>query len=606
MESPCSPPAPLSPPPPVACKEHNGYTAPELNDALYLHFSGFRKIENLEPYTALKALWLDSNGITEIAGVAHLAELRCLFLQQNALTRIGPGLAGLTALQTLNLSGNALTRLDGLAALPALLTLNVSKNSLTCAADLAHLAECRTLASLDVSSNELDADEGGSVIAALAAVPALVNLALKGNPVCRNTRHYRKAVVVALPRLTYLDERPVFAPERAATEAWARGGADAERAARAAHEAAQRDAQTASVERFAAWSDGVRAKRAEALRALNAERAVAGEAPLTELPVKPSVSYTTASTRFVTEATLLKRLGERAEKAYAKGGSGVLFEDTDDAAAGGAALTAAAQDGGEGEGAGAGEGAGEGESEGAGSGGGGAQRAGTEREEEAAEAEIAEDVARRERELREAERRARAATDAAVAASLHAGVAPPLPPVSKAVADSLRIFAERAALAAPPDDGGGSDEGEEEEAGGGGGGGSSDDADRGATRFALSAARRAIKRDEWAAAGASFFGRAARGGGDAGADGAAPAPLAPPPPAAAPAAAPADALAAAPADAPADAPAAAPQWFPALDAALMKLTAQAAFDFGKVARGLHNAGEMRARAGGGGGARGPG
>ena len=40
----------------LACKEHGGYSQPALNDSLYLHFIGFRRIENLEPYTALRAL----------------------------------------------------------------------------------------------------------------------------------------------------------------------------------------------------------------------------------------------------------------------------------------------------------------------------------------------------------------------------------------------------------------------------------------------------------------------------------------------------------------------------------------------------------------------
>jgi hypothetical protein len=49
-----------------ACKEHDGYETPELNDTLYLHFKGFRRIENLHPYTGLKSLWLESNGLTQV------------------------------------------------------------------------------------------------------------------------------------------------------------------------------------------------------------------------------------------------------------------------------------------------------------------------------------------------------------------------------------------------------------------------------------------------------------------------------------------------------------------------------------------------------------
>jgi hypothetical protein len=38
----------------LSCIENDGYESPELNEKLYLHFRGFKRIENLEEYTACK------------------------------------------------------------------------------------------------------------------------------------------------------------------------------------------------------------------------------------------------------------------------------------------------------------------------------------------------------------------------------------------------------------------------------------------------------------------------------------------------------------------------------------------------------------------------
>jgi dynein assembly factor 1 len=315
----------------LACKEHGGYTQPELNDCLYLHFVGYRKIENLEPYTALKGLWLESNGLTSLGGLSHLVELRCLYLHNNLLQEVS-GLECLVNLQTLNLSSNSLTHLSGLSTLPSLRTLNLSKNAFSTPASIAHLTQCATINTLDLSDNELPGGEGeeegkgdaDTVLHILAHTPALTNLILKGNPVCRTTRHYRKTMLSTLARLVYLDDRPVFEGERAAVSAWVAGGAEGERACLASAEARARTAHKESVERFSSWSEGVKRRKEGELAALNAERAGRGEAPLTHLPIKPQVSYTTASSKYVTEAMVLKRVTEAAEEAYRKGGSGVL------------------------------------------------------------------------------------------------------------------------------------------------------------------------------------------------------------------------------------------------------------------------------------------
>eukprot|EP01116_Phalansterium_solitarium_P000460 TRINITY_DN10302_c0_g1_i1.p1 TRINITY_DN10302_c0_g1~~TRINITY_DN10302_c0_g1_i1.p1 ORF type:complete len:441 (+),score=114.47 TRINITY_DN10302_c0_g1_i1:81-1325(+) len=206
------------------CKLQHLYQTPELNDKLYLHYKGFTKIENLEEYTGLKVLWLEANGISKIEGLDHQVLLRCLYLHQNLIETI-ENLDTLVELDQLNLSDNQIGRIDNLAPLAKLHTLQLAHNRLETYEDLVGVAEAPSISVLDLSNNKLGDPR---ILEILERLPNLGVLNLMGNPVISKIENYRRTVVSRLPRLTYLDDRPVFPDERRCTIAWARGGHQAE------------------------------------------------------------------------------------------------------------------------------------------------------------------------------------------------------------------------------------------------------------------------------------------------------------------------------------------------------------------------------------------
>jgi Leucine rich repeat len=260
------------------CVEHDGYRTPELNDKLYLHYKvreggngrgeeseraaragarcsgggtvqcaqGFTKIENLEPYTALRVrgglrrafrcvrrvggadsdlrrvqvLWLEGNALSELSGLSAQRELRSLFVQENLIEEVS-GLEACSELVTLNLAQNMVSVVPALGRwCPKLETLNLAHNRLEKLSDVAAVRELPCLSVLDLQENQIAYEEG--LVEFFASLPALRVLYLQGNPCVREVRHYRRVLVAACKELRFLDDRPVFEDERLRCEAWQR------------------------------------------------------------------------------------------------------------------------------------------------------------------------------------------------------------------------------------------------------------------------------------------------------------------------------------------------------------------------------------------------
>lgn len=207
------------------CKDQKMYTTCELNDVLYLHYKGFRKIQDLDEYTGLKVLYLEGNGLTSMLGLENQTMMRSLYLQENSMTKI-EGLSQMKDLVNLNLSQNSLTTIENLGGLEKLQTLQVPKNRLKTLDSVSGLLECPSLAVVDLQNNELEDER---VIDLLEQMPNLRVLYLKGNPCIKKVKNYRRTVISRLKNLTYLDDRPVFEEERLQVEAWAVGGKEGEK-----------------------------------------------------------------------------------------------------------------------------------------------------------------------------------------------------------------------------------------------------------------------------------------------------------------------------------------------------------------------------------------
>ncbi|XP_011503359.1 PREDICTED: dynein assembly factor 1, axonemal-like [Ceratosolen solmsi marchali] len=210
------------------CRDNKLYETPYLNDVLYLHYKGFSFIENLDNYTGLKCLWLENNGIKEIANLNNQTKLKCLFLHNNLIKKI-ENLEYLEQLDNLNLAYNLINKIENLDSLNYLTNLNLSHNYLKTLKDIEHIRYLDSVSILDISYNKIDTVE---VVNVVGAMKSLRVLTLKGNPVIKFIKMYRKSLILNCKYLQHLDDKPVFPCDRACAEAWSRGGLQEEQVER--------------------------------------------------------------------------------------------------------------------------------------------------------------------------------------------------------------------------------------------------------------------------------------------------------------------------------------------------------------------------------------
>lgn len=208
-----------------ACLQNQGYELPELNEVLILNHKGFRKIEGLEEYSNVRSLFLECNGIMKIENL-EMPQLVSLYLQSNAITRM-ENLDLLSNLQYLNLAQNRISEVENLGSLTKLETLNLASNAFQDVEKLQGLTETPTLRSVDLSGNYFE--DGESLLTFWPQhLPEVLCLYIQRNPCSRGLKDARRRLISSLPKLRWIDERPVTAMERAGAEAWATGGKEAE------------------------------------------------------------------------------------------------------------------------------------------------------------------------------------------------------------------------------------------------------------------------------------------------------------------------------------------------------------------------------------------
>lgn len=192
-----------------------------------------------------------------MTGLEHCGGLRSLYLHQNLIREIS-GMENLSRLVTLNLSHNKIRVIEGLEGCTTLKNLDLGHNAITEYLDIEGMRACPALTSVDISHNYIEYAEG--ILEYLTSFKNLGCFYFKGNPALRKISKYRKMMTVHLPKLMYLDDRPVFELDRKAADAFREGGALAEKEARTVYHEFKKNQIKNSIKRNVAIENEARDK----------------------------------------------------------------------------------------------------------------------------------------------------------------------------------------------------------------------------------------------------------------------------------------------------------------------------------------------------------
>lgn len=152
--------------------------------------------------SAVQSLNLHGNAIRAMDGLPVLPNLTSLNLSSNSISLIA-NLSGLAHLTSLNLASNSITQLRGLEGLSKLQQLNVSYNLISCIQGITALHGANgSLSRLNLQHNQLSSLQA---LAPLAGCLHLQQLKVGGNPCTISPAAYA-ALRQALPQVQQLDD----------------------------------------------------------------------------------------------------------------------------------------------------------------------------------------------------------------------------------------------------------------------------------------------------------------------------------------------------------------------------------------------------------------